>query len=76
MEDVVLQNLIGDIDPIKAANLKLKHAGGMNIITGYSVVTEHFANLTNCQFAADSNTGSTFFNIILGGDIQIRGFTS
>lgn len=72
--DVTVADLIGDVDPIKAANLKLSYAD-------YRVI--HFGMIpraNRCIFVINelpdlqARIQVSLFNILEEGDIQIRGF--
>jgi len=60
--DVTVADIIGDVDPIKAANLKLSYADDRVIHYGM------IPRANRCIFVIN------LFNILQEGDIQIRGF--
>src|SRR5258708_9082383 len=72
--DVSVADLIGDVDPIKAANLKLSYADERVIHFGI------IPRINRCIFVINelpdlqARIQVALFNILQEGDIQIRGF--
>ena len=72
--DVSVADLIGDIDPIKAANLKLSF--GDELVIHYGIIPRS----NRCIFVINelpdlqARIQVALFNILQEGDIQIRGF--
>lgn len=72
--DVSVADLIGDIDPIKAANLKLSFADEMVIHYGIIPRTNRSIFVINELPDLQARIQVALFNILQEGDIQIRGF--
>jgi len=72
--DVSISDLIGDVDPIKAANLKLSYADER--VIHYAIIPRS----NRCIFVINelpdlqARIQVSLFNILQEGDIQIRGF--
>lgn len=72
--DVSVADLIGDIDPIKAANLKLSFADEMVIHYGIIPRSNRSIFVINELPDLQARIQVSLFNILQEGDIQIRGF--
>ena len=72
--DVSVADLIGDIDPIKAANLKLSFADEMVIHYGIIPRSNRSIFVINELPDLQARIQVALFNILQEGDIQIRGF--
>lgn len=72
--DVSVADLIGDIDPIKAANLKLSFADEMVIHYGIIPRSNRGIFVINELPDLQARIQVALFNILQEGDIQIRGF--
>jgi magnesium chelatase subunit I len=72
--DVTVADLIGDIDPIKAANLKLSYADDRVIHFGMIPRANRCIFVINELPDLQARIQVTLFNILQEGDIQIRGF--
>lgn len=72
--DVSVADLIGDIDPIKAANLKLGFADEMVIHYGIIPRSNRSIFVINELPDLQARIQVALFNILQEGDIQIRGF--
>ncbi len=72
--DVSVADLIGDIDPIKAANLKLSFADEMVIHYGIIPRSNRCIFVINELPDLQARIQVSLFNILQEGDIQIRGF--
>jgi len=72
--DVSVADLIGDIDPIKAANLKLSFADEMVIHYGIIPRINRCIYVINELPDLQARIQVSLFNILQEGDIQIRGF--
>ncbi|MBA2761932.1 MAG: magnesium chelatase, partial [Segetibacter sp.] len=72
--DVSVADLIGDIDPIKAANLKLSFADEMVIHYGIIPRSNRGIFVINELPDLQARIRVSLFNILQEGDIQIRGF--
>lgn len=72
--DVTVSDLIGDIDPIKAANLKLSYADERVIHFGMIPRANRCIFVINELPDLQSRIQVALFNILEEGDIQIRGF--
>lgn len=72
--DVSVADLIGDIDPIKAANLKLSFADEMVIHYGIIPRSNRGIFVINELPDLQARIQVSLFNILQEGDIQIRGF--
>ena len=72
--DVTISDLIGDIDPIKAANLKLSYADERVIHFGMIPRANRSIFVINELPDLQSRIQVALFNILEEGDIQIRGF--
>lgn len=72
--DVTISDLIGDIDPIKAANLKLSYADQRVIHFGMIPRANRSIFVINELPDLQSRIQVALFNILEEGDIQIRGF--
>src|SRR5207237_7319410 len=72
--DVSVADLIGDIDPIKAANLKLSFADER--VIHYGIITKSNRGIFVINEIPDlqARIQVALFNILEEGDIQIRGF--
>ena len=73
-QDVSVADLIGDIDPIKAANLKLSFADEMVIHYGIIPRSNRGIFVINELPDLQARIQVSLFNILQEGDIQIRGF--
>ncbi len=72
--DVTVADLIGDVDPIKAANLKLSYADDRVIHYGMIPRTNRCIFVINELPDLQARIQVALFNILQEGDIQIRGF--
>ncbi len=72
--DVSVADLIGDVDPIKAANLKLSYADERVIHYGMIPRSNRFIFVINELPDLQARIQVALFNILQEGDIQIRGF--
>ena len=72
--DVTISDLIGDIDPIKAANLKLSYADERVIHYGMIPRANRCVFVINELPDLQARIQVALFNILEEGDIQIRGF--
>jgi magnesium chelatase subunit I len=72
--DVTVADLIGDIDPIKAANLKLSYADDRVIHFGIIPRANRCIFVINELPDLQARIQVALFNILQEGDIQIRGF--
>lgn len=72
--DVSVADLIGDLDPIKAANLKLSLADQNTIHYGLIPRSNRFIFVINELPDLQARLQVALFNILQEGDIQIRGF--
>ncbi|RBL89721.1 magnesium chelatase [Chitinophaga flava] len=72
--DVSVADLIGDIDPIKAANLKLSYADERAIHFGIIPRSNRSIFVINELPDLQARIQVALFNILQEGDIQIRGF--
>lgn len=72
--DVTVSDLIGDIDPIKAANLKLSYADDRVIHWGMIPRANRGIFVINELPDLQARIQVALFNILQEGDIQIRGF--
>jgi magnesium chelatase subunit I len=72
--DVSVADLIGDLDPIKAANLKLSFSDEKTIHYGLVPRSNRFIFVINELPDLQSRLQVALFNILQEGDVQIRGF--
>lgn len=72
--DVSVADLIGDLDPIKAANLKLSFADENVIHYGLIPRSNRFIFVINELPDLQPRLQVALFNILQEGDVQIRGF--
>lgn len=72
--DVTVADLIGDVDPIKAANLKLSYADDRVIHFGMIPRANRSIFVINELPDLQARIQVSLFNILQEGDIQIRGF--
>ncbi|MGO4292684.1 sigma 54-interacting transcriptional regulator [Chitinophaga sp. RAB17] len=72
--DVSVADLVGDIDPIKAANLKLSYADERVIHFGIIPRSNRGIFVINELPDLQARIQVSLFNILQEGDIQIRGF--
>jgi len=72
--DVTVADLIGDVDPIKAANLKLSYADDRVIHFGMIPRANRCIFVINELPDLQSRIQVSLFNILEEGDVQIRGF--
>lgn len=72
--DVTVSDLIGDIDPIKAANLKLSYADERVIHFGMIPRANRCIFVINELPDLQARIQVSLFNILEEGDVQIRGF--
>lgn len=72
--DVTVADLIGDVDPIKAANLKLNYADERVIHFGMIPRANRCIFVINEIPDLQARIQVALFNILQEGDIQIRGF--
>lgn len=72
--DVTIADLIGDVDPIKAANLKLSYSDERVIHFGMIPRANRSIFVINELPDLQARIQVALFNILQEGDIQIRGF--
>ncbi|MFO0321496.1 MAG: magnesium chelatase [Bacteroidota bacterium] len=72
--DVSISDLIGDVDPIKAANLKLSYSDERVIHYGIIPRSNRCIFVINELPDLQARIQVSLFNILQEGDIQIRGF--
>lgn len=72
--DVTVADIIGDVDPIKAANLKLSYADDRVIHFGMIPRANRCIFVINELPDLQPRIQVALFNILQEGDIQIRGF--
>lgn len=72
--DVSIADLIGDVDPIKAANMKLNYADERVIHFGLIPRSNRCIFVINELPDLQARIQVALFNILQEGDIQIRGF--
>ncbi|KAA3620715.1 MAG: magnesium chelatase [Flavobacterium sp.] len=72
--DVTVADLIGDVDPIKAANLKLTYADDRVIHYGMIPRANRSIFVINELPDLQARIQVALFNILQEGDVQIRGF--
>jgi magnesium chelatase subunit I len=72
--DVTVADLIGDVDPIKASNLKLSYADERVIHFGMIPRANRCIFVINELPDLQARIQVALFNILQEGDIQIRGF--
>lgn len=72
--DVTVADLIGDVDPIKAANLRLTYADDRVIHFGMIPRANRAIFVINELPDLQARIQVALFNILQEGDIQIRGF--
>jgi magnesium chelatase subunit I len=72
--DVSIADLIGDVDPIKAANLRLSYADERVIHFGIIPRSNRCIFVINELPDLQARIQVSLFNILQEGDIQIRGF--
>lgn len=72
--DVTVADIIGDVDPIKAANLKLSYADDRVIHYGMIPRANRSIFVINELPDLQARIQVALFNILQEGDIQIRGF--
>ena len=72
--DVTVADLIGDVDPIKAANLKLSYADERVIHFGMIPRANRCIFVINELPDLQARIQVALFNILQEGDVQIRGF--
>jgi len=72
--DVTVSDLIGDIDPIKAANLKLSYADERVLHYGMIPRANRCIFVINELPDLQARIQVSLFNILEEGDVQIRGF--
>jgi len=72
--DVSMADLIGDVDPIKAANLRLSYADERVIHYGIIPRSNRSIFVINELPDLQARIQVALFNILQEGDIQIRGF--
>lgn len=72
--DVSVADLVGDIDPIKAANLKLNFSDEMAIHYGIIPRSNRCIFVINEIPDLQARIQVALFNILEEGDVQIRGF--
>ncbi|MDJ0646237.1 MAG: magnesium chelatase [Flavobacteriaceae bacterium] len=72
--DVTVADLIGDVDPIKAANLRLSYADDRVIHFGMIPRANRSIFVINELPDLQARIQVSLFNILQEGDIQIRGF--
>ena len=72
--DVSIADLIGDVDPIKAANMKLSYADERVIHFGLIPRSNRCIFVINELPDLQARIQVALFNILQEGDIQIRGF--
>ncbi|MGB0789164.1 MAG: sigma 54-interacting transcriptional regulator, partial [Marinirhabdus sp.] len=72
--DVTVADIIGDVDPIKAANLKLNYADDRVIHYGMIPRANRCIFVINELPDLQARIQVALFNILQEGDVQIRGF--
>lgn len=72
--DVTVADLIGDVDPIKAANLKLTYADDRVLHFGMIPRANRSIFVINELPDLQARIQVALFNILQEGDVQIRGF--
>lgn len=72
--DVTVADLVGDVDPIKAANLKLTYADDRVIHYGMIPRANRCIFVINELPDLQARIQVALFNILQEGDVQIRGF--
>lgn len=72
--DVTIADIIGDVDPIKAANLKLSYADDRVIHYGMIPRANRCIFVINELPDLQARIQVSLFNILEEGDVQIRGF--
>ena len=72
--DVTVADIIGDVDPIKAANLKLTYADDRVIHFGMIPRANRSIFVINELPDLQARIQVALFNILQEGDVQIRGF--
>jgi magnesium chelatase subunit I len=72
--DVTVADIVGDVDPIKAANLKLSYADDRVIHYGMIPRANRCIFVINELPDLQARIQVALFNILQEGDIQIRGF--
>ncbi len=72
--DVTVADLIGDVDPIKAANLKLNYSDERVIHYGIVPRSNRCIFVINELPDLQARIQVSLFNILQEGDVQIRGF--
>lgn len=72
--DVTVADLIGDVDPIKAANLKLSYADDRVIHFGMIPRANRCIFVINELPDLQARIQVALFNILQEGDVQIRGY--
>ena len=72
--DVTVADLIGDVDPIKAANLRLTYADDRVIHYGMIPRSNRCIFVINELPDLQARIQVSLFNILQEGDVQIRGF--
>jgi len=72
--DVTVADLIGDVDPIKAANLRLSYADDRVIHFGMIPRANRSIFVINELPDLQARIQVALFNILQEGDVQIRGF--
>jgi magnesium chelatase subunit I len=72
--DVSIADLIGDVDPIKAANLKISYADERALHFGIIPRSNRCIFVINELPDLQARIQVALFNILQEGDIQIRGF--
>ncbi|WP_299154012.1 magnesium chelatase [uncultured Christiangramia sp.] len=72
--DVTVADLVGDVDPIKAANLRLSYADDRVIHYGMIPRANRSIFVINELPDLQARIQVALFNILQEGDIQIRGF--
>jgi magnesium chelatase subunit I len=72
--DVTVADIIGDVDPIKAANLRLSYADDRVIHFGMIPRANRCIFVINELPDLQARIQVSLFNILQEGDIQIRGF--
>ena len=72
--DVTVADLIGDVDPIKASNLKLSYADERVIHFGMIPRANRCIFVINELPDLQARIQVSLFNILQEGDVQIRGF--
>lgn len=73
--DVTVADIIGDVDPIKAANLKLTYADDRVIHFGMIPRSNRCIFVINELPDLQPRIQVALFNILQEGDVQIRGFS-